>query len=431
MDSDAIVVGAGLGGLVAARELAGAGHRVTVLEARDRVGGRIYTEVFPESSVEVDLGAEWGSPEHHLALGAELARYGLKFVETKTPEWRTWRLGGELRRFAGGEDRGGLSESENAEIDEALKLMGADVRALGFEGAGESDSADRLDVPFSDYVSSLGLSHGASDMIHALAFSFAGGDPDEYSAWMMLRELAGYDRDPEALFADDYRISGGSSSLPRAIADGLRERVRLGVRVSSIRENESSVTVSTSDGEDLRADVVIVAVPVNVLDGLVFDNAEITARIEALGGPHAGAASKVWVKGSDLPREFFGMSWPELPEVYAHPEDPRLIAAFGMPRVFGQPSVESMQALLDGLISGIEVDAIFEHDWISDPLARGTWLAGRPGQHRPLAALRDWNGRILFAGADLDTGWAGWMDGAITSGDRAAAKAVTAAGGTR
>ena len=66
-------------------------------------------------------------------------------------------------------------------------------------------------------------------MIHSLAFSFAGGDPDEYSAWMLLRELAGYDRDPEALFGDDYRISGGSSSLPLAIAEELGDRVRLGV----------------------------------------------------------------------------------------------------------------------------------------------------------------------------------------------------------
>jgi monoamine oxidase len=46
----------------------------------------------------------------------------------------------------------------------------------------------------------------------------------------------------------------------------------------------------------------------------------------------------------------------------------------------------------------------------------------RPGQQRPVAALREWRGRVLFAGADLDRGWAGWMDGAITSGSRAAAE---------
>jgi monoamine oxidase len=429
MKSDVVVIGAGLGGLVAARELVDAGHQVTVLEARNRVGGRIYTENFPGSSTQVDLGAEWGSPDHHLTLGAELKRYGLTFVETETPESRVWRLDGQLRRFAGGDDRGGLSDSERSEVDEALRAMRVDVAALGFEAAGESPSADRLDVPFSDYVESLNLSKAGNEMIYALAFSFAGGDPDEYSAWMLLRELAGYDRDPEALFADDYRISGGSSSLPEAIAAELGDRVRLGVQVSSIREHDESVNVSTCEGGELQASAVIVAVPVNVLGDLDFDNPEINARIEALGGPHAGAASKVWVRGRNLPREFFGMSWPELPEVYAHESDSELIAAFGMPGVFGEPSVESMQRLLDSLISDVKIDAIFDHDWINDPLARGTWLAGRPGQFRPLAALRDWPGRVLFAGADLDTGWAGWMDGAITSGSRAAGKAATTIAG--
>ncbi len=423
MESDIVVIGAGLGGLIAARDLVDAGHRVTVLEARDRVGGRVYTETFPGSSVEVDLGAEWASPDHHLALGAELERYGLSFVETKEPESRTWLLDGRLRSFAGGDDRGGLSESERSELDRVLQVMRVDVEDLGFEDAVKSPSADRLDVTFTEYVGSLGMSRAASEFLYALAFSFAGGDPDEYSAWMLLRELAGYDRDPEALFADDFRISGGSSSLPRSIADELGERLRLGVRVTGVREGGDSVSVSTADGEELMASSVVVAVPINVLSDLEFSNPEVNARIEALGGPHAGAASKVWVKGRNIPREFFGMSWPELPEIYAHAEQPGLIAAFGMPTVFGESSVESMQGMVASLIPGIEVDEIFDHDWINDPLARGTWLAGRPGQFRALEALREWRGDVLFAGADLDTGWAGWMDGAVTSGKRAAREA--------
>ncbi len=422
--TDAIVIGAGLGGLVAARELMEAGLEVTVLEARDRVGGRIYTETFPGSSTRVDMGAEWGSRDHHLALGAELERYGLHFVETQDPESRTWSLDGRVRQFAGGDDRGGLSDSEKSELDGALVAMKADVRALGFEGAADSTSADRLDVPFSDYVDSLRAGRAVTELILALAFSFAGGDPDEYSAWMLLREMAGYDLDPEALFADDYRISGGSSALPEAMAAELGSRVRLGVHVRGVSEGEDAVTVFTSDGGEMTASAVIVAVPVNVLGDLEFSDRETTAQIEALGGPHAGAASKVWVRSGNAPEQFFGMSWPELPEVYSHPDDPGLLAAFGMPAVLGRPSAESMQGFIGDLIPGVTIDEVFEHDWINDPLSRGTWLAGRPGQFRPLAALRDRRGRVLFAGADLDTRWAGWMDGAITSGSRAGRQAA-------
>jgi monoamine oxidase len=82
----------------------------------------------------------------------------------------------------------------------------------------------------------------------------------------------------------------------------------------------------------------------------------------------------------------------------------------------------SMEDLLRVLLADIQVEAVFGHDWSRDPFSRGTWLAVCPGQHRPVAVLRDWKGRVLFAGADLDTGWAGWMDGAITSGKRAAAE---------
>jgi len=419
VNTDALVIGAGLGGLIAARELMEAGHDVTVLEARDRVGGRVYTETFPGSSTRVDMGAEWASRDHHLALGAELRRYGLHFVETDDPELRTWSLDGRIRRSAGGDDRGGLVNSEQSELNDALRAMKTDVQALGFEGATESPSADRLDIPFSDYVDSLGAGRAVNELILALAFSFAGGNPDDYSAWMLLREMAGYDLDPEALFAEDYRISGGSSSLPEAIAAELGSRVRLGVHVRSVSESDEAVTVTTSDGAEITASAAIVAVPVNVLGDLQFSDRETSAQIEALGGPHAGAASKVWLRGENVPGRFFGVSWPELPEVYSHPDDPGLLAAFGMPAVLGTPSAESMQEFLGDLVPGVTVDAVFEHDWINDPLSRGTWLAGRPGQFRPLAALRDRRGKVLFAGADLDTGWAGWMDGAITSGGRA------------
>ncbi len=424
MAADLLVVGAGLGGLTSARELVADGQRVTVLEARDRVGGRIHTDTYPGTSTRVDLGAEWGSPDHHLALGAELRRYGLEFEKPQPARHRAWRLGQRTRQFQQSDGRACLTEAEAAEFERALEVMGEDVRALGFEGAGESAAADRLDVTFARYVDSLGLSPAVSEMTHSLAFSFAGGDPEQYSAWMLLRELAGYDRDPEALFGDDYRISGGSGSLPQAIAKELGDRIRLGVQVAAIRDDEQGVSVSTVDGQELRASAVVMAVPINVLGEIEFSDSAISGRISEIGVPHAGAASKVWVRSLNLPPGFQGLAWPELPEVYAHASDPELIAAFSTPRFASEMEPGAMEGLLRPLLPDLEVESVFGHDWSEDPFARGTWLAVRPGQHRPVAALRDWKSRILFAGADLDTGWAGWMDGAITSGKRAAAEAA-------
>ena len=74
---DVVVLGAGLAGLSAARELTESGLDFVVLEARDRVGGRTYTVPFEAAGCSVDLGAEWVAPGHHSALVAELARYGI------------------------------------------------------------------------------------------------------------------------------------------------------------------------------------------------------------------------------------------------------------------------------------------------------------------------------------------------------------------
>jgi monoamine oxidase len=74
---DVAVLGAGLAGLCAARDLTLAGLDVIVLEARERVGGRTYTVPFEAAGCHVDLGAEWVAPAHHLALMRELSRYGI------------------------------------------------------------------------------------------------------------------------------------------------------------------------------------------------------------------------------------------------------------------------------------------------------------------------------------------------------------------
>ena len=74
---DTIVVGAGLAGLCAARDLMDAGRQVVLLEARDRVGGRTYSAHFEAAGLTVDLGAEWVDPDQHQAMMQELARYGI------------------------------------------------------------------------------------------------------------------------------------------------------------------------------------------------------------------------------------------------------------------------------------------------------------------------------------------------------------------
>src|SRR6201996_4706594 len=92
---DVEVIGGGLAGLCAARDLAEAGASVAVLEARDRLGGRTWTNRFPDTGEMVELGGSWFAPEHE-AAPHELARYGLGVRTHRLPRRVRWRTAGRL-----------------------------------------------------------------------------------------------------------------------------------------------------------------------------------------------------------------------------------------------------------------------------------------------------------------------------------------------
>ena len=431
LDCDVVVIGAGLAGLVAARDVVAGGCDVIVLEARDRVGGRVFTRSFGEAGARVELGAEWANPRRHLALARELAAHGLGFQAPSAPAREVWRLPSGI--VASGEDgRDSLGEAERTELAAAMKTIATDARALGFESAEEGEAAERLDLPFAEYVESLGLSEDCAGIVHALAFALAGGDPRDYSAWMLIREVAGFGCDPEEAFhKDEQRIAEGSGALPEALAERLGARVRLGVTVRSVSEEGGVVTVRTAAGGELGAAAAIVAVPINVLAAIDFADRGIAAQVAALGAGHAGRAVKVLARTSGIPAASHAISWPSIPEAYTLDSDPSLVATFGLEETIGAPTPAGIEGLLRPLFPDVTVHEVLEHDWRADQFSRGTWLAVRPGQRLRTAPLRDRPGRVLFAGSDLDSGWAGWMDGAITSGARSAARALETLAGAK
>ena len=126
---DVAVLGAGLAGLCAARELSGAGLDVVILDARDRVGGRTWTAPFHAADCSVDLGAEWVAPEHHRALMAELERYeiGLEPAEVA------------LHKPS--------SPSRDQSVDALFKSLNARALSLKSEHPAWYESCDDVDVP--------------------------------------------------------------------------------------------------------------------------------------------------------------------------------------------------------------------------------------------------------------------------------------------
>ena len=104
VDADVLVLGAGLAGLTAARDLQSTGWHVVVLEAKDRIGGRVWTGTLPGTDVRMEWGGMWIHPAHQPSVAAEIARYGLRAARTDDAAsfaWRrpiaAWRVGGARR----------------------------------------------------------------------------------------------------------------------------------------------------------------------------------------------------------------------------------------------------------------------------------------------------------------------------------------------
>ena len=120
-DADVLVVGGGLAGLVAARDLTEAGRRVIVLEARDRLGGRTWTGTLPGTDVDVEFGGTWVHPESQPAVAAEIERYGLAMRTYREPAVGIFVTGGQRRESSGGD----------AGLHEAFAAFDATFAAIG------------------------------------------------------------------------------------------------------------------------------------------------------------------------------------------------------------------------------------------------------------------------------------------------------------
>ncbi|MFD0524553.1 flavin monoamine oxidase family protein [Paractinoplanes durhamensis] len=284
---DVVVVGAGLAGLVAARELRAAGLDVVLLEARDRVGGRTWTAPFPAAGVRVDLGAEWLSPESHTALTTELTRYGL--TTTQPP---AAHHGGEISAAAG----------------PVLDRMDVDAGRLDFDDPGWHRAAGDLDVSFAAYLDAICSDPDARAQLLASAFALMGADETEYSALHLLHEFAGFGSARAAFENESHRVAGGTDTLAKAIAAELGDTVALGQAVASIAADG---TVTTTTGASHSARAAVVAVPVNCLAGIAFPAGM------PLPDPHVGRAAKIWTRVSGIPAGTTSTSWPSLIETYA------------------------------------------------------------------------------------------------------------------
>ncbi len=395
-----VVVGAGLAGLAAADALLTAGMDVTVLEARDRVGGRVWSVPFAGGIVE--RGAEFVLP-CNTAIEALAARFGLRLAPKGTPYGRREPRGAEA--------------VPPADLEAAFDRI-----AAGDAPPGASTLADAIER--------LELEPRLTALIRA-RLEVSMGHPADDLRSDVLGEGA-------ATFGDfeSYTVAGGNAELAQALAGELGERVHLSSPVRRLRWNEEGVTVSI-DGGELAARAAVIAIPTAPLADIDFEPALRGPTAEALDSVRYGQNAKLFVRLRapsppsaimSVRRRFW--SYTQLdprgepaPFVTAYAGTTDAVQALADPKSLGG-WIDELAALRPDLELDPEVALL--STWHDDPWVRGSYSARSVSSPLRDAELSTPLGPLFFAGEHTAGDWHGLMEGALRSGERAARQLLEA-----
>ena len=284
-EQDVIVVGGGLAGLTAARELRHAGRRVLVLEGRDRLGGRAFTSQFAGNQVELG-GAfvHWFQPH----IFAELTRYGIGFEPP--PEPTRWSY------ISQGQVHHSTVADLMPRVSELFERCFADARAtmpLPYQPLAVPDAVAALDhLSIQDRLDQSDFTAEERDLLNPTLATSCSAPCSDGALTAMIRwfSLPGWNF---GLMLDAVGIYPlRTADLVEALAADARPEVRLSTPVAAIEQRDERVTATTRGGEAFTAPVVIVAVPLNTLAMIHFAPALASEkRAVADQGRRAGASS--------------------------------------------------------------------------------------------------------------------------------------------
>jgi monoamine oxidase len=428
-----LVAGAGLAGLAAARDLSALGAAVTVIDARDRVGGRVWTirDGFAESQ--------------HAEAGGDLIDEAQTEIRDLCKE-----LGLKLTRILRGgfgyvaADPAGnpriVSRDASRGWDQLAKCLGAIIRPYRL-------AEERWDTPIASDIARRSVAQwldelGADDELRTTTRALRGfflADPEALSLIALVDQFAEDGPAPWNM----YRIEGGNDRLATALASSLGDRVRLNAELVAVSHRGQGVRATVKHGRSaspVTCDYLVLALPASTLRRVPITPALPTPQHDAIARLKYGAATKTLVQFSrrfwripGRPKAFgsplsFGAVWDGNEEQRGRAGILSLLAggaaSAASQEILAHHGAQGFSDALDWLGSQrAAVAASRQIVWEQDPLARGGYAYFDP-EFDP--ALRAWLarpcGHLFFAGEHTSIKWQGYMNGAVESGRRAAAE---------
>jgi monoamine oxidase len=446
---DAVVVGAGLAGLTAARELEAADASVVVIEAQDRVGGRTMDGRVAGTTVE--MGGQWIGPNQR-RIGALASSVGVETFPTYLPGRTVFCEGGRRSEYEEDAEIPFANPASLREVDEVFRALGELARSVSPDAPWTAERAAELDgKTLETWKLGHAQSSGARFYFDLAVESLYACEPRDVSLLGVLADIASSGSfgglfEIEAS-AEEYRFVGGAQEVSVRMAGELDGRVIPGSPVRRIVQDRGHVLVE-SDRATVLAGAVIVTVPpalrgrieyVPALpalhDGLsqrmpmgavikchaVYDapfwrEAGLNGRAESDTGPCKVTCDNSFPDGDTgvLTGFILGSDAREWGRREARERESAVLECFA--RYFGEKALSPL--------------GYMEADWGAEPYSRGGYAGiPTPGMildHGP--ALSEPVGRVHWAGAETASEWNGYMDGAVESGERAAQEVLSALG---
>jgi len=421
---DVLVLGAGMSGMAAARDLARAGLDVAVLEARDRVGGRMETR--------------YGEAPHGLEVGAQMVH------GSRAPTWALIKEFGIETRPLPGWSRARYTQKEGFRTPspehEAEVHRRLDEAYHAYRGA---------DVSYQTFLKPMSFSEEDLPTVNENALSWS-AEPDEVSLQAAMEDQAAWD----AYLDQNYQVVGGYSSLAAKLAETIAGRIRLSSPVTMVEWRPGKVRVICSrqgHEERLQARRALVTLPVGILKSgrPVFDPVLPAQKRGALDGLEMGRVVVLHFLFDD----WFWRGPTGLRGWVSHQGrvsfyDPHP-SGKGMPALEGWITGRAAQELSDlgekdgigralgwigaafptsGVARRVQFSAM--RDWIRDPWSRGSYSYTKPGAGAQRAALATpIQNTLYFAGeATQPAPHYQTVHGAYMSGRRAAAEIISSLG---